>query len=415
MSQTLTIFAIIIASIFISLVVGQTCPGGGTNILTNPSFESPIVPSGSATSVPLDGIPGWIGVPIGSNCPESPTLDLLNNFNGYTVPDGDQYVELDAECNTVIIQNPAAVPGQLYVLSYDYSPRPGVAADSNNMNVYYNGVQINSVTADGTGLTDTMWTTYNQLVTGGPGPVDELVFESIGISDAEGALLDNVYLCPLICAPPPPCYGVVMDPVQGCTYIPAPNGTPCSTTCPFVCQAGTCVPPSVPCDEPEDHKYYPGYSYVHQEYKYKQGSEGNHYGYGYHKSQEQHYGDDDDYKYKPEHKSQHHGDDDYEYKPKHKTQHHGDDDYEYKPEPKSQEYGADDYEYKPEPKSQEYKPEPKYQDYGDDDYEYKPKHKSQHHEDDDYEYKSEYKPKDHGYKSEEDEYKPNYGGRRSHH
>jgi len=234
-----TIFAMIIASIFLSLVVGQTCPAG-TNILTNPSFESP--PLQPATSVPeplVGGIPGWTGALVASNCPAGAKLELFSSFPDGIASDGSQFMELDSDCNTAMITNPQTVPGQIYVLSYDYSPRPSLAADSNVMNVYYNGNQIKTVTASGIGLTNTNWTTYTQLVTGAG--LDELKFEGSGVSDGLGVFLDNVMLCPLVCAPAPPCQVLTKDPVNGCVYTPDLEGLPCSSTCGFVCRAGNCV------------------------------------------------------------------------------------------------------------------------------------------------------------------------------
>jgi hypothetical protein len=423
MSPTVTISAIIIASIFISLVVGQTCPAG-TNLIQNPSFENPVIASGTSAQLPLDGITSWTGVSVNGNCPTPGTVELNNNFFG-PASDGTQYVALDAQCNTALIQRFPTVPGQLYVLSYDYSPQPGVDAPSDVANVYFNGERINSVSQSGLGLTTTNWTTYTQLVTGA-GP-DELVFEGLGIADAAGSLIDNVYLCPLVCQPPPPCYTLTMDPVLGCNYVPSPDGTPCSTSCSrYVCQMGVCVPPPVPCDQPQDHHYYPGSHYEHKEYKYQQnyGHHDAHYGYGYTYTQypvqgykppyqpqyppqteykPKHYGDDDDYEYKPkEDEYSGYKSEEKEYKPK-ESEYSGykSEEEEYKPkkEYKSKDYGykSEESEYKP--KKTEYKPK----DYGyeedKDDYdiqEYKPK-----------EHKSEYKPKDYGYKSEEeDEYKP---------
>jgi len=248
------ISAIIIASIFISLVVGQTCPNG-TNIVNNPSFETPRAAPGFYLSVPLNGIPGWNGTLAASNC-LTMTLEIHNRLFGYDSSDGDQWVELDANCNIAISQVIQTVPGMLYFLSYDYSPRPDVVATSDGFNVYFNGSLINSVAASGVGLTNTNWTTYTQYVTGTGS--DELKIEGAGTSDLLGAFFDNVHLCPLylVCDPPPTCKNLILDPILGCNYVPAPNGTLCSPngtlcsgsgSCRNVCQAGSCVPP-VPCD-----------------------------------------------------------------------------------------------------------------------------------------------------------------------
>jgi len=341
--------------------------------------------------------------------------------------DGNQYVALDAQCNTALIQRFQTVPGQLYVLSYDYSPQPGVDAPSDVANVYFNGERINSVSASGVGLTTTNFTTYTQLVTGA-GP-DELVFEGLGTPDGAGSLIDNVYLCPLVCQPPPPCYTLTMDPVLGCNYVPAPDGTPCSASCSrYVCQMGVCVPPPVPCDQPQDHHYYPGSHYEHKEYKYQQNGYGHqevHYGYGYTvpvsgytppyqpEYQPKYYGDDDDYKHKEhKHKEYEYESEEDEYKPKehkHKEYEYKSEEDEYKPKeykPKDYGYKSEEEEYKPkEHKKYEYESE-------EDEYkpkEYKPKHKEYEYKSEEDEYKpKEYKPKhkEYEYKSEEEEYKP---------
>jgi len=435
-----TISAMIIASIFISLVVGQTCPAG-TNLIQNPSFETPAVASGTSSQLPFDGLTNWTGVSVNGNCPTPGTVELVNGLYG-PASDGSQYVELDAQCNTAIIQRFQTVPGQLYVLAYDYSPTPGVDAASNVANVYFNGERINSVTNNGVGLTSTNFTTFTQLVTGA-GP-DELVFEGLGTPDGLGGLIDNVYLCPLVCQPPPPCYTLTMDPIVGCNYTPSADGTPCSSSCSrYVCQMGVCVPPPVPCDQPQDHHYYPGSHYEHKEYKYQQnyGHHEAHYGYGYqytqypapgyqppHQPQYQpqyepkHYGDDDDYEYKSEYKpkeDEYSGYKEKQYKPKDSVYSgYKSEEEEYKPkEYKSKDYGykSEDYEYKPkktEHKSYGYEEEEDSYDY--DIQEYKPKeHKSEYsgYKPKESEYKpkkTEYKSKDHGYKpeEEEDEYKP---------
>lgn len=116
-------------------------------------------------------------------------IELQNNVAGAPAPDGGEvFVELDANRNSSMFRDIG--PGT-YDLSYLYSPRPGVAFNSNDIDVFLDGNQIfGSV---GLGGANTSWSTIlvprftvNQTT--------RLRFSAGGVSDSLGGYVDNITL-----------------------------------------------------------------------------------------------------------------------------------------------------------------------------------------------------------------------------
>jgi hypothetical protein len=153
-----------------------------SSIIVNGGFESPNIPFG--TFQILATIPGWT-----TNF--GPGIEIQDHVAGSPF-EGDQFVELDSSGNSGMIQTVlATVPGQNYVLSFAYSPRPGVSAASNTVEVYFNGSLLDSLSISGIGLPDTSWGlhSYGLLATGASSTVQ---FRAAGISDSLGGYLDDV-------------------------------------------------------------------------------------------------------------------------------------------------------------------------------------------------------------------------------
>jgi len=160
------------------------------NLITNGSFEAPDVASGSFLILP--SIPGWATT-------FGPGIEIQDHVAGSPF-DGIQHVELDSYANSGMLQQVAVTAGALYDLSFAYSPRPGISAASNGIEVWFDGALLAAVTGDGTGLVDTSWSilTYNVTPTGN---LVNLEFRAVGISDSLGGYIDDVQLVSAIPAP----------------------------------------------------------------------------------------------------------------------------------------------------------------------------------------------------------------------
>jgi hypothetical protein len=93
-------------------------------------------------------------------------------------------VELDSNSNSSMFFNLAA--GN-YTVDWFYSPRPGVAASSNGIELTLGATLLDSITGDGAG--DTVWQhrSVTFSTTGGA-----LTFAAVGTSDSLGGYLDNI-------------------------------------------------------------------------------------------------------------------------------------------------------------------------------------------------------------------------------
>jgi len=158
------------------------------NVIVNGSFEDPSVPFGS-WDIQLS-ISGWTTT-FGSG------VEIQNHVAG-TPFDGDQLAELDSTGNSGIQQVVATDPG-LYSLSFQYSPRPGVSSSSAGIEVYFNGSLLDSISADGTGNGDTVWTLHQYSVSTGSSTTIE--FRAVGDSDFVGGYLDDVRLTAVVPEP----------------------------------------------------------------------------------------------------------------------------------------------------------------------------------------------------------------------
>jgi hypothetical protein len=171
------ITACLIGILVISLVnVAQA------NMIINGSFEATTQANG--TWAIYENLPSWFGGDGG--------IELRNNVAGVAY-DGVNYVELDTNFNSLAYQNIATAVGQQYALSFAYSPRENVAADSNGIDVFWNGLSVGIFTGTGSSSGNS-WVLENLIVTGGPGLISSLEFRAVGISDSYGGSLDAVSL-----------------------------------------------------------------------------------------------------------------------------------------------------------------------------------------------------------------------------
>ena len=166
-----------IASFLCTLAL-VSLPTFAQNLVVNGSFEAPVYAAGTHFPVPVTG---WTIAPDSG-------FELWNNYQGPGA-DGPQYLELDVfTCNT-ISQVVPTVAGHDYLVRFAFGARAGVVA--NQVVVRWNGQQIGSASADGTGQTSVVWTYYNAQATA-TGGLSTLTFTNTGTCDALGAMLDDV-------------------------------------------------------------------------------------------------------------------------------------------------------------------------------------------------------------------------------
>jgi len=167
-----------------------------TELIVNGGFEAD--PQAAGTWNIYDNLTGWTGGKYG--------IELRNNVAG-TAFEGHNFVELDTTRNSLMYQKIDTVAGQAYTLSFAYSPRPGVAKDSNGIEVLWNGKKVAVEKAKGlnNGLND--WTVYSFTVFGGKKDQSTLEFKAVGKSDSYGGSLDAVSLISAV--PEPSTYAML--------------------------------------------------------------------------------------------------------------------------------------------------------------------------------------------------------------
>lgn len=154
-----------------------TCDVPTGNRVTNGSFESPALWSGSWATRP--SIPGWSAA--------YGAIEVQNHVVGGAAS-GNQHVELDAQGPSAIYQEIATVPGATYQLRFAFAARPGSGPDENVLAVVWDGQLIDTLS---TGSAAWAYYTYPVIASGATTRVQ---FEDHGIPSTQGTFLDNVSL-----------------------------------------------------------------------------------------------------------------------------------------------------------------------------------------------------------------------------
>jgi hypothetical protein len=161
------------------LLVCSAVFAAGPNIVVNGSFEEPVIGVGSF--ITPASIPGWTD---SSGC----GIEVQNHVAG-SPSVGEQFCELDSNCSATIAQTLTTLPGLPYVLQFDFSARPGVR--DNHLQMRWGGAVVADLTADGSALADTQWTTHTISVTAA-GPSTTLELIDLSASDGLGTYVDNI-------------------------------------------------------------------------------------------------------------------------------------------------------------------------------------------------------------------------------
>jgi len=179
------------------------------NLAINSSFETPIVTATQEWDIYDSGTTGlgwaveWYDGSTsygGQTRPEPAHLELHRGVLGNAYS-GEQYAELDTDwdgpggslnnepASVKIYQDIPTLPGQTYDIKFYFSPRPGHS--DNILDFSWDGEVRDTVSADGTGNTNTSWVEYSYSFTAA-GSLTRLEFIEKGAPDSLGAFLDEV-------------------------------------------------------------------------------------------------------------------------------------------------------------------------------------------------------------------------------
>jgi Protein of unknown function (DUF642)/PEP-CTERM motif len=181
---------LIVAVVFGALV--QSTPASATNLIANGSFESHTVLSNSGTWQVFTSLPSW---QVNGQYIELQRNGLFGSGSQNQATHGVQWAELDYPGTSAqISQNVFAANAAAYLLTFDYSSRPGFGEQS--LGIFWNGNLIGSVGGNGNS-NQLNWQSFSFQLDGFSG-INSLGFGSLAnyASDiaAGGNLLDNVSL-----------------------------------------------------------------------------------------------------------------------------------------------------------------------------------------------------------------------------
>lgn len=171
---------------------------GVTELIVNGGFEANLQNAG--TFGIYKNLTGFTGGALG--------IELRNNIAGAAF-EGKNYVELDTTGNSSLSQSFATIANQNYTLSFAYSPRAGISAASNGIEVLFNNNSLGIFTGNGAGQSGNVFSTktLNLLGIGG---TSTLLFRAIGTSDSLGGSLDAISVTTTSPVPEPETYAMML-------------------------------------------------------------------------------------------------------------------------------------------------------------------------------------------------------------
>lgn len=218
-----------VALAFIAPLAAQAVPiTTPINLIQNGSFESPAINNGTWTVVPgknylsAGNTSGATKYMLDWDTDLTSGVEVRRNVAG-VAQEGFNFIELDSHfghfnnatfdnnthgnsTNSWISQTVNTSLGQVYHLSYWYSPRAGSQSGNNQINVFWDGVKLGGGTFTNSG-SGSGWNEYKFDVVGN-GNSGTLKFADAGTANTYGASLDNVSLVAAV--PEPETYALMM-------------------------------------------------------------------------------------------------------------------------------------------------------------------------------------------------------------
>jgi hypothetical protein len=157
----------------------------GQNLVDNPSFEFPALPSGAHFHLDVGDLGMWQTTENKLEVWAHPTLE------GYAA-DGSQHLEiLDTASSSTVFQDIATIPGQLYAFGFYHTPRPGF---DNTLIVDIGSTTVGVLDEVGNSKTEFEWQEFS-FYFNAAGPTTRIAFSNLAITAAgNGSHIDAVYV-----------------------------------------------------------------------------------------------------------------------------------------------------------------------------------------------------------------------------
>jgi len=185
------------------------CEPIGDNLVSNGSFEEPVVTHSAEWDIFQDGYTGlewaveWEGgsTSYGGETRPDPALQELHSGVLGSAYEGDQYAELDTDwdgpdgslnnepASVKIWQDVATIPGETYQISFAFSPRPNTSSAENQLEVRWDGSVVDTVSETGGGSINWSVKTY---VVSATASTTKIEFTDKGTANSLGTFLDDV-------------------------------------------------------------------------------------------------------------------------------------------------------------------------------------------------------------------------------
>ena len=155
-------------------------PSPSGELVINGGFESPALAPGSWDV--FGRVPGWMRS-------SGPGIEIQHGVAGAPFA-GNQHVELDSHGASSMFQWLKTQPGATYLVTYRVSPRPGIAAEDNALEVSWDGDVIDRYVSDRV-VGETEWELRAMLVTASSNAT-RLELADVSDDDSLGAYIDDV-------------------------------------------------------------------------------------------------------------------------------------------------------------------------------------------------------------------------------
>jgi len=169
------------------------------NLSLNASTTTTLFTSGAeSTDYTNTNNSTWINGDYDGWSTDSTAIEIHDtSYTGDDASEGSQWFELNAGGGNQdamnIYRNVDTDANGTYEISFDVSPRPGYDADVNSIEVYWDNELVDTISLDGSGLSDTDWQTFTYTVEG-DGDSARFEFKSVGdeMTNGRGMFLDNI-------------------------------------------------------------------------------------------------------------------------------------------------------------------------------------------------------------------------------
>lgn len=165
----------------------------GSELVVNGGFEKPGVKSSQRWEAFVNGTVGLVWKVFRKDgSTTSKGLELQRGYSGWLSDEGQQFAELDSYHPVRISQDINTIPGQMYKVSFAFSPRPGTPAAENAVDVTWSGKPVAAVAAESAVTSQTSWKTYTYWIPATT-EVTALTFADAGATaNTLGTFIDDV-------------------------------------------------------------------------------------------------------------------------------------------------------------------------------------------------------------------------------